>query len=266
MPEMEPFMKHVEKSTKTDRENLFNDDSKADDNNRSVENVAGESRHFNGAFSDGSMVVLSGRHYEKGESFGIVYVPRQEDHKALPIQIALKQAWFNLGRGALAQTGILQRHEGLLEDYSVLSETHNECLNTLEEELEGKKSELQTFEKESAEWGKERENMLSGRGRVKCRSLIVSNVNPPPTSNRPVLSAALRSRIDQELHDLQLISAFVDSRLESIEQFLNNFANQPNETDLSNLESDDESVDTPLVSPFPHSDNDFQMTVNFLMN
>nr|GEV55939.1 hypothetical protein [Tanacetum cinerariifolium] len=25
---------------------------------------------------------------------------------------------------------------------------------------------------------------------------------------------------------------------------------------MNNLESDDESVDTPLVSPFPHSDND----------
>ncbi|GJW55938.1 hypothetical protein Tco_0100023 [Tanacetum coccineum] len=37
---------------------------------------------------------------------------------------------------------------------------------------------------------------------------------------------------------------------------LESFANQPNETDTNNLESDDESVDTPLVSPFPHSDND----------
>nr|GEY84045.1 ribonuclease H-like domain-containing protein [Tanacetum cinerariifolium] len=34
------------------------------------------------------------------------------------------------------------------------------------------------------------------------------------------------------------------------------FANQPNETDMNNLKSDDESVDTPLVSPFPHSNND----------
>nr|GEZ18549.1 hypothetical protein [Tanacetum cinerariifolium] len=42
----------------------------------------------------------------------------------------------------------------------------------------------------------------------------------------------------------------------SIERFLNNFANQPNETNINELESDDESVDTPLVSPFPHSDND----------
>nr|GEX96717.1 hypothetical protein [Tanacetum cinerariifolium] len=80
------------------------------------------------------------------------------------------------------------------------------------------------------------------------------NANPPPTNNHPVLSAALRVEIDQELH-VQLISAFVDSHLESIEQFLNNFANQPNETDMSNLESNDESVDTPFVSLFPHSDN-----------
>ncbi|GJS87688.1 hypothetical protein Tco_0770324 [Tanacetum coccineum] len=44
--------------------------------------------------------------------------------------------------------------------------------------------------------------------------------------------------------------------LPSIERLLNNFTNQPNETNMNDLESDDESVDTPLVSPFPHSDND----------
>ncbi|GJW86505.1 hypothetical protein Tco_0161845, partial [Tanacetum coccineum] len=82
------------------------------------------------------------------------------------------------------------------------------------------------------------------------------NANPPPTSNRPVLLDALRAQAVQELHKLQRISAFVDSRLESIERFLNNFANQPNETNMNNLESDDELVNTPLVSPFPHSDND----------
>ncbi|GJZ19196.1 hypothetical protein Tco_0555786 [Tanacetum coccineum] len=84
----------------------------------------------------------------------------------------------------------------------------------------------------------------------------MENANPPPTSNRPVLPAALRAQAVQELHELQRISAFVDSRLESIEQFLNNFANHPNETNMNDLESDDESVDTPLVSPFPHLDND----------
>ncbi|GJU50276.1 hypothetical protein Tco_1219831 [Tanacetum coccineum] len=80
------------------------------------------------------------------------------------------------------------------------------------------------------------------------------NANPPPTSNHPVLPAVLRAQAIQELHELQRISAFVDSRLESIERFLNNFANQPNETNMNDLESDDESVDTPLVSPFPHSE------------
>ncbi|GJS12114.1 hypothetical protein Tco_0368910 [Tanacetum coccineum] len=44
--------------------------------------------------------------------------------------------------------------------------------------------------------------------------------------------------------------------LESIEQFLNSFANQPNETDMNDLESNNESVDRPLVSHFPYSDND----------
>ncbi|GKD57299.1 hypothetical protein Tco_1290686, partial [Tanacetum coccineum] len=38
--------------------------------------------------------------------------------------------------------------------------------------------------------------------------------------------------------------------------FLNDFDNQPNETNTNDLKFDDESVDTPLVSPFPHSYND----------
>ncbi|GKC73585.1 hypothetical protein Tco_1119468 [Tanacetum coccineum] len=49
----------------------------------------------------------------------------------------------------------------------------------------------------------------------------MENVNPPPTNNRPVLPAALSAQ-----------------------------------TNTNDLESDDESVDTPLVSPFPYSDND----------
>nr|GEU34247.1 hypothetical protein [Tanacetum cinerariifolium] len=84
----------------------------------------------------------------------------------------------------------------------------------------------------------------------------MENANPPPTSNHPVLTKALRAQVVQELHELQRILAFVDSHLESIERFLNNFANQPNETNMNDLESNDESVDTPLVSPFPYSDND----------
>ncbi|GKC63414.1 hypothetical protein Tco_1096012 [Tanacetum coccineum] len=81
----------------------------------------------------------------------------------------------------------------------------------------------------------------------------MENANPPPTNNRPILPAALRAQVVQELHELQRFSAFVYSRLESIERFLNNFTNQPN---MNELESNDESVDTPLVSPFPHSNND----------
>ncbi|GJU78434.1 hypothetical protein Tco_1275504 [Tanacetum coccineum] len=84
----------------------------------------------------------------------------------------------------------------------------------------------------------------------------MENANPPPTNNHPVLPAALRAQAIQEFHELQNISAFVDSRLESIERFLNDFTNQPNETNTNDLESDNESVDTPLLSPFPHSDND----------
>ncbi|GJV54294.1 zinc finger, CCHC-type containing protein [Tanacetum coccineum] len=70
----------------------------------------------------------------------------------------------------------------------------------------------------------------------------MENANPPP-NNRPVLTAALRARAVQELYEPQIISAFVDSLLEGIEQFLNNFGNQPNETDMNNLEFDDELED-----------------------
>ncbi|GJW78623.1 homeodomain-like protein [Tanacetum coccineum] len=44
--------------------------------------------------------------------------------------------------------------------------------------------------------------------------------------------------------------------MESIEQFLNRFADQPNETNNNDPEFDDGSVETPLVSPFSHFDND----------
>ncbi|GJS43618.1 hypothetical protein Tco_0568661 [Tanacetum coccineum] len=84
----------------------------------------------------------------------------------------------------------------------------------------------------------------------------MENANPTPTNNRPVLLAALRAQFNQELQELQKISAFLDSRLESIERFLNRFAHQPNETNINDPESDDGSADTPLISPFPHSNND----------
>ncbi|GJT74095.1 hypothetical protein Tco_1040820 [Tanacetum coccineum] len=82
----------------------------------------------------------------------------------------------------------------------------------------------------------------------------MENMDPPPT--RPVLLAVLRARFNQELQELHKISAFVDSRLENIERFLNRFTDQPNETSINDPGSDDGSVDTPLISPFPHSDND----------
>nr|GEV13660.1 hypothetical protein [Tanacetum cinerariifolium] len=84
----------------------------------------------------------------------------------------------------------------------------------------------------------------------------MENANPPPTSNRPIQPVVLRAQTIQELHKLQRTSAFVDSRLESIKQFPKYFANLPNKTNMNDFKSDDEFVDTPLVSPFPRSDND----------
>ncbi|GJT47733.1 hypothetical protein Tco_0973890 [Tanacetum coccineum] len=43
----------------------------------------------------------------------------------------------------------------------------------------------------------------------------MENANPPPTSNRPILSATLRAQAVQELYELQRILDFVDSPLEN---------------------------------------------------
>nr|GEV26644.1 homeodomain-like protein [Tanacetum cinerariifolium] len=82
----------------------------------------------------------------------------------------------------------------------------------------------------------------------------MKNANLPPTNNRHVLPTAHTSH-PRALRATKVL-AFVDSRLESIERLLNDFANQPSETNMNDLKSDDESVDTPFVSPFPYSDND----------
>ncbi|GKF69298.1 hypothetical protein Tco_0202355, partial [Tanacetum coccineum] len=41
------------------------------------------------------------------------------------------RAWFNLARGAIAQTDMLERFENLLEDYNRLADSHAECSNTV---------------------------------------------------------------------------------------------------------------------------------------
>ncbi|GJS21692.1 hypothetical protein Tco_0450324, partial [Tanacetum coccineum] len=75
-------------------------------------------------------------------------------------------------------------------------------------------------------------------------------MNPPLTNNPHVLPIALCAKVVQELNELQEISTYIDSRLENIDQFLYGFTQQTNEINVDDLEPDDESVDTPLVSPF----------------
>ncbi|GJS61517.1 hypothetical protein Tco_0656301 [Tanacetum coccineum] len=84
----------------------------------------------------------------------------------------------------------------------------------------------------------------------------MENANPPPTLNQPALPTALSAKFVQELNELQVISACIPSRLENIEHFPNGFVNPPNKIDMDDLEPDDESVYTPLVSPFLDSDDD----------
>nr|GEU93913.1 retrovirus-related Pol polyprotein from transposon TNT 1-94 [Tanacetum cinerariifolium] len=74
----------------------------------------------------------------------------------------------------------------------------------------------------------------------------IENANPPSTLDPHVLPTALREKVVQELDELQEILAYINSRLENIEHFLNAI-NSPNEIDMDNLEPDDESVETPLA-------------------
>nr|GEU30009.1 hypothetical protein [Tanacetum cinerariifolium] len=84
----------------------------------------------------------------------------------------------------------------------------------------------------------------------------MDNVNPPLTLKPPVLPTALRVKVVQELDKLQAILAYIDSPLENVKHFLNGFVNPPNEINMDDLKSGDESIDTPLVSLFVDSNDD----------
>ncbi|GJT78467.1 hypothetical protein Tco_1045192 [Tanacetum coccineum] len=93
----------------------------------------------------------------------------------------------------------------------------------------------------------------------------MENANPfVPTSLN-----GLRAKITQELNELRVISAMIDSRLENIdhtqikipppvliEQLLNDFIDSPDMIEMDDLESDNESIDTPLVSLLLDSDDE----------
>nr|GEZ16556.1 hypothetical protein [Tanacetum cinerariifolium] len=89
------------------------------------------------------------------------------------------------------------------------------------------------------------------------KTLLRENANPPSILASHVLLTALCVKVFQELDELQAISAYIDSRLENIEHFLNGFVNPPNEINMDDLEPDDKSVDTPRVSPFLDSNDDY---------
>ncbi|GJX09826.1 hypothetical protein Tco_0199685 [Tanacetum coccineum] len=85
----------------------------------------------------------------------------------------------------------------------------------------------------------------------------------------PIPPNGLSARISQELDELCAILAIIDLRLENIdhtyiiipppvpfEQLLNDFMNPPNVFEIDDLESDNELVDTPLVSSFLDSDEE----------
>nr|GEW21822.1 Pol polyprotein [Tanacetum cinerariifolium] len=77
--------------------------------------------------------------------------------------------------------------------------------------------------------------------------------------NRPITHLScqpLHAHVVQELNELQGILTYIDSRIEIMDQFLNGFTQTTNEIDTDDLEPDDESIDTPLVSPFLDSGED----------
>nr|GEV62896.1 actin-binding, cofilin/tropomyosin type [Tanacetum cinerariifolium] len=85
----------------------------------------------------------------------------------------------------------------------------------------------------------------------------MKNVNPfvhvPPSR--------LHVRITQELNDLRAISTMIDSHLG---QPLNDCMNSYNIIEMDDLESDNGSVNTPLVSPFLDSEDESMMAKKFV--
>ncbi|GJT34085.1 hypothetical protein Tco_0924504 [Tanacetum coccineum] len=84
----------------------------------------------------------------------------------------------------------------------------------------------------------------------------MENANPPPALDPPTLPTTLRAEVIHELRELLAISAYIDSRLENIDQFLRDFTTQPNIIDMGNAESNNGLTDTPLVSLFLDSGDD----------
>ncbi|GJS87125.1 hypothetical protein Tco_0769761 [Tanacetum coccineum] len=110
-------------------------------------------------------------------------------------------------------------------------------------------------------------NFVMGKVGQPITDSITSSDNVNPFV--PVPPNELHAKITQEFNEIHAISAMIDSRLENIdrtliimpptapfEQLLNDFMNPPDIFEMDDLESDDESVDTPLVSPILDSDNE----------
>ncbi|GJW16579.1 hypothetical protein Tco_0024015 [Tanacetum coccineum] len=85
----------------------------------------------------------------------------------------------------------------------------------------------------------------------------------------PAPPNGLHARITQELNELRAISAKIDSYLEnidhtqikipphvSIEQLFNDFMDSPDVLEMDDLESNSESINTPVISPFLDSGNE----------
>ncbi|GKB79572.1 hypothetical protein Tco_0946467 [Tanacetum coccineum] len=94
----------------------------------------------------------------------------------------------------------------------------------------------------------------------------MEDANPTPTNNPPVLPTVLRAKVFQELNELQAISAYIDSRLENIDQFLNGFTQPPNEIVLNELEEYGNAgklCQKKVINSFDGDDLAFQCMIGF---
>nr|GEV47150.1 hypothetical protein [Tanacetum cinerariifolium] len=96
-PAMDPFVNLVEISLEVKRDNLFVNDSKADDANHPRVSLPELFMFLNGRLSKCRVDTLEKCH-EMMIHLATSVV--QEDHNALPSRIALERAWFTLGRVA----------------------------------------------------------------------------------------------------------------------------------------------------------------------
>ncbi|GJQ90430.1 reverse transcriptase domain-containing protein [Tanacetum coccineum] len=199
------------------------------------------------------------------ETFSITQVLRIQNKQADALSKMASVSFAHLTKKVLVEILLCKSIE-VVEIMAIVEKTSNTWITPIKEYFENGTlpEERRKARQLKARVGRDKGNAVrvlltdNTRGaRIIIRACQeCQNANPPPTNNPPVLPTALRAQVVQELNELQAISTYIDSRLENINQFFNSFTQQHNEIDVDDIELDNESVDTPLVSPFLDSDDD----------